>query len=203
MVKGEPWWYAVDVCKILGIGNSRQAISCLDDDERNTVTSNDGIRGNPNFTVVNESGLYSLIFKSRKPEAKRFKKWVTSEVLPTIRKTGTYQMSRIAKTAKRSRGPWPHPWQWSGNGRNKPPDSIGTAVQSDPRRPAEQEQDGTILIASRRNFACISDPCRRFSLGGGASPGLWPPDLSTLTTGETKCVASPCFSPSSPHWLAS
>ena len=87
---GNPWWVAKDVCEALGIDNSRQALSRLADDEKNTVILNDGNRGNPNTAIVNESGLYALIFNSRKPEAKAFQKWVTSEVLPSIRKTGAY-----------------------------------------------------------------------------------------------------------------
>jgi anti-repressor protein len=87
---GNPWWVAKDVCDVLGIGNVSDALSRLDDDEKNTIVLNDGNRGNPNMTVVNESGLYALIMTSRKPEAKAFKKWVTSEVLPSIRKTGSY-----------------------------------------------------------------------------------------------------------------
>lgn len=87
-----PWFNANDVCKALGYVNSRKSISDhVDEEDRNTVTIRYGIRGNPNQTFVNESGLYALIFGSKKPEAKRFKRWVTSEVLPTIRKTGRYQ----------------------------------------------------------------------------------------------------------------
>ena len=86
----EPWFVAKDVCDILELNNVSQALSRLDEDEKNTIILNDGI-GNPNKLAVNESGLYSLIMSSRKPEAKRFKKWVTSEVLPAIRKTGNYQ----------------------------------------------------------------------------------------------------------------
>lgn len=92
---GEPWWVAKDVCDVLGLDNSRQALSRLDDDEKNTVIISDGTPGNPNQAIVNESGLYSLILTSRKPEAKQFKKWVTAEVLPTIRKTGSYQAAPI------------------------------------------------------------------------------------------------------------
>jgi prophage antirepressor-like protein len=74
----------------LGIDNSRQALSRLGDDEKDCVVLTDAM-GRPRETaVVNESGLYALIFNSRKPEAKAFQKWVTSEVLPTIRKTGSY-----------------------------------------------------------------------------------------------------------------
>ena len=92
-----PWWVAKDVCDILDIQNSRDAVSTLDEDERNTVAFTDGNRGNPNMTVISEAGLYSLIFRSNKPEAKEFKRWVTHEVLPTIRKTGTYSMTEQMK----------------------------------------------------------------------------------------------------------
>lgn len=88
---GEPWFVAADVCGALEVKNPRHAISRLDEDERNTVVLNDGIRGNPNFSIVSESGLYTLMMGSRKPEAKTFKRWVTHEVLPTIRKTGRYE----------------------------------------------------------------------------------------------------------------
>jgi prophage antirepressor-like protein len=87
---GDPWWVAVDVCNALGIKNSRDALNRLDIDEKNTVGISDGIRGNPNINVINEPGLYSLILRSNKPEAKKFKRWVVHEVLPTIRKTGGY-----------------------------------------------------------------------------------------------------------------
>lgn len=91
--EGNPWWALTDVCKALEIANSRNITARLDDDEKNTISIADGNRGNPNTTIVNESGLYSLILTSRKPCAKRFKKWVTSEVLPAIRKTGGYMVS--------------------------------------------------------------------------------------------------------------
>jgi prophage antirepressor-like protein len=90
MRDGEPWFVAADVCKALEIGNPSQVLVRLEDDEKmNTLISNEGNqRGNPNMTVVNESGLYALIFGSRKPEAKVFKRWVTSDILPSIRRTG-------------------------------------------------------------------------------------------------------------------
>lgn len=88
--QGEPWWVAKDVCDVLELGNSRQAVSRLDDDEKNTVTLNDGTPGNPNKAIVNEPGLYTLILASRKPEARAFKRWITHEVIPSIRKTGRY-----------------------------------------------------------------------------------------------------------------
>ena len=87
---GEPWFIAKDVCDILEISNNRDAISQLDSDEKNTVVISDGIPGNPNKTIISEPGLYKLIMRSRKPEAKEFQRWVTHEVLPQIRKTGGY-----------------------------------------------------------------------------------------------------------------
>lgn len=87
---GDPWFIAKDVCEILGLTNPASTLALLDDDEKNTIHIMDGTPGNPNKTIISESGLYSLILKSRKPEAKRFKKWVTSEVLPSIRKHGGY-----------------------------------------------------------------------------------------------------------------
>ena len=86
----DPWFVAKDVCDILGLENSRKATAELDSDEKNTVTISDGIAGNPNRTIISEPGLYKLIMRSRKPEAKAFQRWVTHEVLPQIRKTGGY-----------------------------------------------------------------------------------------------------------------
>ena len=90
MRDGEPWFVAADVCDALGLDNNRQAMTRLDDDEKGVI-SNDTPGGKQGVTVINESGLYSLIMGSRKPEAKKFRKWVTAEVLPAIRKTGRYE----------------------------------------------------------------------------------------------------------------
>lgn len=89
----EPWFVAKDVCDCLEINNSRQALSRLDNDEKNSVILNDGTAGNPEKSIVNEYGLYSLVLSSRKPEAKEFKRWITHEVLPSLRKYGTYSMN--------------------------------------------------------------------------------------------------------------
>jgi prophage antirepressor-like protein len=87
---GDPWFVAKDVCEILGYKNPRQVLSThLDEDEKG-VQILDTLGGNQELVVISESGLYALIFKSRKPEAKKFRKWVTSEVLPAIRRTGSY-----------------------------------------------------------------------------------------------------------------
>lgn len=92
-IDGEPWFVAKDVADVLGYSNTREAVAkYTDDEDRNTVALRDGNRGNPNQVIINESGLYSMILGSRKPEAKRFKKWVTGTVLPAIRKDGAYVM---------------------------------------------------------------------------------------------------------------
>lgn len=88
-LEGEPWFVAADVCRALGIGNSRDATARLDDDEKGVV-STDTLGGKQELTIVNEPGLYALVLSSRKPEAKAFKRWITHEVIPSIRKTGGY-----------------------------------------------------------------------------------------------------------------
>lgn len=88
-IDGEPWFVAADVARVLDIKNSRDAVADLDDDEKGVATT-DTLGGRQEMRIINESGLYNLIFRSRKPEAKKFRKWVTAEVLPSIRKTGAY-----------------------------------------------------------------------------------------------------------------
>lgn len=87
---GEPWFVAKDVCDVLELSNVGQALARLDADEKSSITLNDGIPGNPNRAIVSESGLYALVLASRKPEAHEFKRWVTHDVLPQIRRTGGY-----------------------------------------------------------------------------------------------------------------
>ena len=86
---GQPWFVAKDVCQVLEIGNSRDAVAQLDEDEKG-VGITDTLGGAQKIQTVSESGLYALIFKSRKAVAKAFRKWVTSEVLPEIRRNGAY-----------------------------------------------------------------------------------------------------------------
>ncbi|HEU4963651.1 MAG TPA: BRO family protein [Bacilli bacterium] len=88
---GNPWFVAKDVCDVLAVSNPTDALKRLDADERTLVSIEGASNGLP-VNAVNESGLYSLILGSRKPEAKAFKRWVTHEVLPTIRKTGRYEV---------------------------------------------------------------------------------------------------------------
>lgn len=86
---GEPWFVAVDVCKALKLTNSRMAVDRLDADEKG-VNSTDTLGGKQNMAIVSESGLYTLILGSRKPQAHDFKRWVTHDVIPSIRKHGAY-----------------------------------------------------------------------------------------------------------------
>lgn len=91
-IEDEPWFVGKDVAEALGYTNSRKVLADhVDGEDKNTVTNRDGNKGNPNIVIINESGLYSLIFSSKLPSAKKFKRWVTNEVLPAIRKTGTYK----------------------------------------------------------------------------------------------------------------
>ena len=92
---GEPWFVGKDVAEALGYSNTRDALDRhVDPEDKNTVVNPDGNRGNPNMTIINESGLYSLIMSSKLEGAKEFKHWVTAEVLPSIRKTGSYTVPR-------------------------------------------------------------------------------------------------------------
>ncbi|WP_238544924.1 phage antirepressor KilAC domain-containing protein [Geomicrobium sp. JCM 19039] len=97
IINDEPWFVAKDVCDVLEINNSRQALTRLDDDEKAEVTLNDG-RQNRLYAAVNESGLYELIFASRKKEAKAFKRWVKQDVLPQVRQTGKYEVDKPSYT---------------------------------------------------------------------------------------------------------
>lgn len=87
---GSTWFVAADVCDVLGLRNASEATRGLDADERSSISSPDGTPGNPTTLIISEPGLYSLLVRSRRPEAKPFRRWVTHEVLPSIRRTGTY-----------------------------------------------------------------------------------------------------------------
>lgn len=87
---GAAWFVLADVCAVLGINNPRHAKTRLNSEDVNTVHIMDGKRGNPNVTVVNESGLYDVVLDSRKPQARTFRRWITSEVVPALRATGQY-----------------------------------------------------------------------------------------------------------------
>ena len=88
-LNGEPWFVAADVCKALELGNPSMTVERLDDDEKG-ISTIDTLGGKQRMAIINEPGLYSLVITSRKPEAKAFKRWITHEVLPNIRKHGVY-----------------------------------------------------------------------------------------------------------------
>ena len=89
---GEPWFVAKDICGVLGLTNPSEALKSLDSDEKSTLRNSEGRAGvgAQCFNIINESGLYALVIRSNKPNARKFRKWITSEVLPSIRKTGKY-----------------------------------------------------------------------------------------------------------------
>lgn len=91
VIDGEPWFVAADVCRALDLGNPTRALDRLDNDERTLISIKGASNGKP-VNGVNEPGLYSLVLGSRKPEAKAFKRWITHEVIPAIRKTGCYHV---------------------------------------------------------------------------------------------------------------
>lgn len=94
-INGEPYFVGRDVAEILGYSNSRKALADHVDEEDKGVTKCDTLGGTQEMTVINESGLYSLILSSKLPTARRFKRWVTSEVLPTIRRHGVYAVDEV------------------------------------------------------------------------------------------------------------
>lgn len=95
LINDEPWFVGKDVAEILGYSKARNAISThVDDDDKKGAPIQGDLGGTQEMTVINESGVYALVFGSKLPSAKKFKHWVTSEVLPTLRKTGGYTMPK-------------------------------------------------------------------------------------------------------------
>lgn len=93
MIESEPWFVGTDVATALGYSNPRDALARhVDEEDKNTVVIHDGTPGNPNVVIINEPGVYSLTFSSQLESAKKFKRWVTHDVLPSIRKQGFYSM---------------------------------------------------------------------------------------------------------------
>jgi len=94
-INGEPWFVAADVCKALEIGNPTMALDRLDEDEKALISIEGLSRGNDKGNVVSEAGLYALVLGSRKEEAKAFKRWITHDVIPTIRKHGMWAREEL------------------------------------------------------------------------------------------------------------
>ena len=101
IIDGDIWFVAKDVCDVLEIANSRDAVSNLSEKMKMTLVWKESLvalTDDPNITqisLISEPGMYKLVFKSRKPEAEKFSDWVVSEILPTIRKTGSYGTTRL------------------------------------------------------------------------------------------------------------
>lgn len=96
LVDGEPWFMAADAAGMLELGNLHSSLALLDDDERGLHTM-ETLGGPQSVVIVSEAGLYSLILRSRKPEARAFKRWVTHDVLPQIRRTGSYKPAELSR----------------------------------------------------------------------------------------------------------
>lgn len=107
-IQGEPWFVLKDVCDVLGIKNAREAAKRLDEDDVGQTDVVDRAGRMQNMSIINESGLYTTIIRSDKPQAKAFRKWITGEVLPSIRKTGGYQADRPGAAVL------PHRWMKRG-----------------------------------------------------------------------------------------
>ncbi|WP_294514082.1 phage antirepressor [uncultured Intestinimonas sp.] len=101
-VDGEPWLVGKDVARALGYSNPRKALADHVDEEDKGVTKCDTLGGSQEMTIINESGLYSLVLSSKLPGAKKFRRWVTAEVLPSIRRTGGYQLPKDYLSALRA-----------------------------------------------------------------------------------------------------
>ena len=93
--KGDPWFVAADVCKVLELNDTSRAVSRLDEDEKGTTTIRT-LGGNQDVLTVSEPGLYSLIGTSRKPEAKAFRRWINHDVLPSLRANGSYSLQKLS-----------------------------------------------------------------------------------------------------------
>ncbi len=105
MKNDAPWFVAADACRALGMANAADAIKGLDDDEKG-LGSSYTLGGRQEVIIVSESGLYALILKSRKPDAAKFRKWVRSEVLPSVRQTGAYTLANGAPASRKPYTEW-------------------------------------------------------------------------------------------------
>lgn len=97
MIDGQPWFVGMDVTGLLGYANGRDALTSLPDRMRNTVAIPDGNRGNPNRAIISESGVYRLVMRSNLPAAEAFQDWLAEEVIPSIRRTGSYSTLAVPR----------------------------------------------------------------------------------------------------------
>jgi len=101
-IDGTPWWVLKDVCAALDLSSPHKVAERLDEDERNQIPLIDGIGRKQKTAIINESGLYAVILRSDKPNAKKFRRWITSEVLPSIRKHGAYVIDEVLEEAAKN-----------------------------------------------------------------------------------------------------
>jgi hypothetical protein len=191
-----PWFVAADVCGVLGIKNHRDSLRHLDDDEKGVV-STDTLGGVQKISVVNESGLYALVLRSRKPEARRFAKWVTQEVLPSIRKTGQYihgpQLIDPPYLAQARKEAMDHLWacydvirdggqkipRWEGNDETIVAGFIAAALQGS-RFLAFFDDQMRLNLRALSQTACIIDPERTDSLEEAIKHHLPPESVAKI-----------------------
>lgn len=95
LIDDEPWFVLADLCRMLDIANPSSVVTRLDSASVDTLRLTEGNRGNPNVTIVDEPGMYEVVIRSDKPEAVAFRRWITAEVLPAIRKTGSYNTAPV------------------------------------------------------------------------------------------------------------
>lgn len=107
LIDDEPWFVLADLCRVLDIANPSSVVARLDSSLVDTLRLTEGNRGNPNVTIVSEPGMYEVVIRSDKPEAVTFRRWITGEVLPSIRRTGPRDRSPVARTS-----PAPSCWRW-------------------------------------------------------------------------------------------
>ena len=168
---GEPWFVASDVAKVLGYSNPRKAIIDHVDDEDKGVTKRDTLGGTQNMTVINESGLYSLVLSSKLPKAKDFKRWVTHEVLPSIRKHGGYMAGQERMTPEQMLAA---SMRWLESRIREQEETIASqSAQLEEQRPkvlfadAVSASDGTCLVGELAKMltqaGCVTGQNRLFS----------------------------------------
>ena len=102
-IDGEPWWALKDVCLALGLFSPHKVAERLDEDERNLIPLTDTLGRSQRTAIINESGLYAVILRSDKPKAKDFRRWITHDVLPSIRKHGFYVLNSALEEMTKSR----------------------------------------------------------------------------------------------------
>jgi prophage antirepressor-like protein len=163
---GATWFVAADVCRVLEIGNHRQATAGLENDEKDGVSISDAIGRIQETTCISESGLYALIFKSRKPQAKAFRKWVTGEVLPAIRKSGRFEAPASATPA---------------------PLSLESVLEHAFQASARL-LDGTLQASAAKTILSLTQECRRLlALQHKTSPAV--PTLPRMGRYDTNTAA--------------